>query len=60
MYKQIEQFMNRILSPLLTGFLKNHSAQHCILNMIENWRTKIGRSKYVGVLFMDLSKYLKI
>lgn len=37
MYQQIEEFVNSKLSLLLTGFRKNHSTQHCLLNMIENW-----------------------
>ena len=56
MYKQIEEFMNGKLSALLTGYRKNRSTQHCLLKMIENWRKKIDMGKYVGVLFMELSK----
>ena len=34
MYTQIESFMKGKLSQLLTGFRKNHSAQHCLLNVL--------------------------
>ena len=40
-YKQTEEFMNCSLSSLQTGF--------------QNWK-KIGGTKYVDVLSMDLSK----
>ena len=56
MYKQIEEFMNGKLSALLTGYRKNRSTQHCLLKMIENWRKKIDMGKYVGILFIELSK----
>ena len=35
MYMQIENFMEDKLSKLLTGFRKNHSTQHCLVNMLE-------------------------
>ena len=35
MYMQIENFMKDKLSKLLTGFRKNHSTQHCLVNMLE-------------------------
>ena len=35
MYIQIENFMKDKLSKLLTGFRKNHSTQHCLINMLE-------------------------
>ena len=50
MYKQIDEFIHSKLSPLTNMF------QHCLLNMIENWRKKIDNSKYVGILSIDLSK----
>ena len=37
--------MQNKFSVYLTGFQKNHSTQHALLNMIK-----------VGVIFMDLSK----
>ena len=35
MYTQTENFMEDKLSKLLTGFRKNHSTQHCLVNMLE-------------------------
>ena len=56
MYKQIEEFMQDKLSPLLTGFRKNHSTQQCLVNMLEEWKKNLDNNKIVGSIFMDLSK----
>ena len=37
-YTQIESFMEEKLSKLLTGFRKNRSTQHCLINMLEKWK----------------------
>ena len=37
MHRQIDDYMNDKLSPLLTDLRKNHSFQHCLLTMLENW-----------------------
>lgn len=55
-YKQIDKSVNDELSSLLTVFPKNHNTQHRHLSMIENWRKKFAKGKYVGALSMDLSK----
>ena len=34
LYTQIEYFMEDKLSKILTGFRKNHSTQHCLINML--------------------------
>ena len=36
MYTQTENFMEVKLSKLLTGFRKNHSTQHCLINILDN------------------------
>ena len=33
MYKQIDDYMNDKLSPLLTGLKKNHNTQNCLLKV---------------------------
>ena len=38
-YSQINTFMSYKLSKYLTGFRKNHNAQHALLNIIENWKS---------------------
>ena len=56
MYIQIENFMEGKLSKLLTGFRKNHSTQHCLVNVLEKWKNTLGKGGFVCAVFMDLSK----
>ena len=56
MYTQIESFMEDKLSKLLTGFRKNHSTQHCLINMLEKWKNTLNKGVFVFAMFMDLSK----
>ena len=43
-------------SPRLTGFLKNHSTQNVLLNMIDKWKHALDKGRKVDALFIDLSK----
>ena len=54
--KITEHFMKDNLSKLLTGFRKNHSTQHCLLNMLEKWKNTLDNGGFVCIIFMDLSK----
>ena len=54
-YSQIDAFMQDKLSNSLTGFRKNHSTQHCLMYMLENWKNMLD-SGYVCAMFTDLSK----
>ena len=56
MYIQIENFMEDKLSKLLTGFRKNHSTQHCLVNMLKKWKNTLDKSGFVWAMFMYLSK----
>ena len=56
MYIQIENFMEDKLSKLLTGFRKNHSTQHCLVNMLEKWKNTLDKGGFACAIFMDLSK----
>ena len=47
MYTQIENFMEDKLSKLLTGFRKNHSTQHCLVNMLEKWKNTLDKGGFV-------------
>ena len=53
---QIKQFMEDKLSKLLTGFGKNHSTQHYLVNMLEKWKNILDKGTIVCAIFMDLSK----
>ena len=56
MYIQIENFMEDKFSKLPTGFRKNHSIQHCLVNMLEKWKNTLDKGGFVCAIFMDLSK----
>ena len=56
MYIQTENFMEGKLSKLLTGFRKNHSTLHCLVNVLEKWKNTLDKSGFVCAIFMDLSK----
>ena len=56
MYTQIDSFMEDKLSKLLTVFRKNHSTQHCLINMLEKWKNTLDKRGFVCAMFMDLSK----
>ena len=53
---QIENFMEDKLSKLLTGFRKNHSTQHSLVNMLEKWKITLDKGRFVCTIFMDFSK----
>ena len=55
-YSQINTYMSDKFSKYLTGFPKNHSTQHALLNMIENWKNNLNKRNKIGALFMDLTK----
>ena len=56
MYIQIENFMEDKLSKLLTGFRKDHSTRHTLVNILEKWKNTLGKGGFVCAIFMDLSK----
>ena len=44
------------LSKVLTGFRKNHSTQHSLLKILENFKEALDKVNSVSAIFMDLSK----
>ena len=54
--KQINNFMDPILSVYQCGFRKNMSAQNCLLYMVEKWKRCLDNKGSCGVLLTDLSK----
>ena len=55
-YKQIYEYFENILSKYQCGFRKGHSAQHCLIALLEKWRESIDRGSEFGILLTDLSK----
>ena len=56
MFKQISEYFEPILSKFRCGFRKGFSAQHCLLSMLEKWKTVVDNKKAFGALLTDLSK----
>ena len=54
-YKQIMSYVTNLLSDYITGFRKSHGSQHCLVKMLENWKSALDNES-VCALFMDLSK----
>ena len=54
-YKQIMSYVTNLFSDYITGFRKSHGSQHCLVKMLENWKSALNNES-VCALFMDLSK----
>ena len=54
MFKQISEYFEPILSKFRCE--KRFSAQHCLLSMLEKWKTVVDNKKAFGALLTDLSK----
>ena len=48
--------MREKLSKHSTGFRKSHGTQYSLINMLEKWKSALGKIENICVLFMDLSK----
>ena len=49
-------YVTNLLSDYITGFRKSHGSQHCLVKMLENWKSALDKSESACALFMDLSK----
>ena len=52
----MSEFFEPILSKYQCGFRKGFSAQHCLLAMLEKWKSAVDNKKTFGALLTDLSK----
>ena len=46
-YRQLETSFNTKLSKFQCGFRKGFNAQHCLVKMIETWRSAVDKKKYL-------------
>ena len=53
---KIMDYMDKILSPLISAYRKNYSSQHVLLRLLEEWRKGLDDGNMVGAILMDLSK----
>ena len=56
MFKQMSDYFESFLSKCQCGFRKGYSPQHCLLPMLEKWKSAIDNRKMFGALLTDLSK----
>ena len=56
LYDQINEYFQPLFSKLQCGFRKGHSAQHCLLVLIEKCRKVLDKRGFAGLLLTDLSK----
>ena len=55
-FRQLFSFMFEFLSKYQCGFRKGYSKQHCLLAMLEKWKSAVDKGKSFGALLTDLSK----
>ena len=59
MFKQIsEYFESFFFAKYQCEFKKGFSAQHCLVSLLEKWKSAIDNKNSFGALFTDLSKAL--
>ena len=56
LYDQKNEYFQPLFSKLQCGFHKGHSAQHCLLVLIEKYRKVLDKRGFAGLLLTDLSK----
>ena len=55
-FRQLYSFMFEFLAKYQCGFRKGYSTQHCLLAMLEKWKSAVDKGKSFGALLTDLSK----
>ena len=55
-YDQISTKFNDKLSIYQCGFRKGYSTQHCLMVMLDKWKSSLDEGGYAGALLTDLSK----
>ena len=55
LYYEMHNYIESKLSKFQCGFRKGFNAQHCLIGMIEKWKTSLNKCS-AGVLLTDLSK----
>ena len=45
MFQQISEYFEPISSKFQCGFRKGYSAQHCLLAMLEKWKSAVDNKK---------------
>ena len=56
MFRQMSEYFESLFSKFQCGFRKGFSAQHCLVSMLEKWKSAIDNKMSFGALLTDLSK----
>ena len=56
MQKQILEYIEKHLSPNLSGYRKGYSTQMALTSMLEKWKLFIDNKGFSGEVLMELSK----
>ena len=54
MQKQMNDFIEKHLSPHLCGYRKGYNCQYALLTMIERWKISVDNKGFAGGVLMDL------
>ena len=56
LFERISGFFDNFLSEKQCGFRKGYRTQHCLVNLLEKWKSSVDKGKTFGALLTDLSK----
>ena len=56
MYRDIDTYMTKYMSPYVCGFRKGYSTQHCLMAMLNKWLKALDKHDNVAAILTDLSK----
>ena len=54
--KQLSEYIEKFLSPLLSGYRKGFNIQTALLGLVEKWKASFDKKEFAGDILMDLSK----
>ena len=55
-HDQLYEYLENLLSKILCGFQKTHSAQLALFRLIQKWQAELDSGSYVSTILMELSK----
>ena len=56
MYDELYEYIVHFINQLLCGFRKEHSTQHALYRLLQNWQKELDSGRLLGTILMDLSK----
>ena len=56
MQKQLNNYINKSLSPFLCGYRKGYNTQFALMTLIKKWKNCLDQKGYTVAVLMDLSK----